>query len=186
MDDKLANTITKKLIEGRPNTYTYTKSLAEAMVKETHGDVPVAIVRPSIVSSTWREPYPGWTDNLNGVSGLALAVGTGVLRAFPGKRACKGEIVPVDIVANYIIGAAAYVGVEARKPEPTIEMPFVLNCTTSEHAAEWGVWIDAVIHGWMKYPLEKHTFRRPFVSLYEDSSWQLYIVQTFQQKLVGG
>lgn len=35
----------------RPNTYTYTKALAESLVASEHGDVPVAIIRPSIGKS---------------------------------------------------------------------------------------------------------------------------------------
>ena len=39
------------------------------------GQLPVCIVRPSIVVSTWREPMQGWVDNLNGPTGLFLIAG---------------------------------------------------------------------------------------------------------------
>lgn len=48
MDDDLINLITPKLIGKRPNTYTFTKALAEHMLMEESGNLPVAIVRPSI------------------------------------------------------------------------------------------------------------------------------------------
>ncbi|XP_023236666.1 putative fatty acyl-CoA reductase CG5065 [Centruroides sculpturatus] len=74
MDEDTINAITPKLISGRPNTYTYTKALAENLLEEECGQLPVAIVRPSIVSSSWKEPFPGWVDNFNGPTGIIAAV----------------------------------------------------------------------------------------------------------------
>jgi fatty acyl-CoA reductase len=49
-------------------------------VEEECAGLPVCIVRPSIVVSTWKEPVPGWVDNLNGPTGLFLIAGIGVMR----------------------------------------------------------------------------------------------------------
>ncbi|KAK8782313.1 hypothetical protein V5799_016346 [Amblyomma americanum] len=43
---------------GMPNTYTLTKRLAEVLLRDEHGSTPVAIVRPSIVTASWKEPFP--------------------------------------------------------------------------------------------------------------------------------
>ncbi|XP_049268844.1 putative fatty acyl-CoA reductase CG5065 [Rhipicephalus sanguineus] len=51
---------------GHPNTYTLTKSVAESLILEERGEMPVAIVRPSIVTASIKEPLPGWVDNYNG------------------------------------------------------------------------------------------------------------------------
>lgn len=40
--------ITPSLIGKRPNTYTFTKALAEHMLQKEAGNLPVAVVRPSI------------------------------------------------------------------------------------------------------------------------------------------
>lgn len=40
--------ITPSLIGSRPNTYTFTKALAESMLETEAKNLPVAIVRPSI------------------------------------------------------------------------------------------------------------------------------------------
>lgn len=37
-----------RLIEPHPNTYTYSKRLAEKLVSDEHKNMPVAIARPSI------------------------------------------------------------------------------------------------------------------------------------------
>lgn len=58
MDEKLVTLITPKLIGERPNTYTFTKALAEYLVQQECGNLNVAIVRPSIVGASWKEPFP--------------------------------------------------------------------------------------------------------------------------------
>ena len=42
------------------NTYHLTKAMAEMVIHETRGDIPVLIIRPSVIESCYREPYPGW------------------------------------------------------------------------------------------------------------------------------
>ena len=62
--------ITKEIIGIFPNTYTFTKAMAEKVLEEKASDLPVAILRPSIVVASWKEPIPGWVDNLNGPTGI--------------------------------------------------------------------------------------------------------------------
>jgi hypothetical protein len=38
----------RRIIGNRPNTYTFTKAVAEQVLVEQSGNLPVAIVRPSI------------------------------------------------------------------------------------------------------------------------------------------
>ena len=56
-DDQL-QLLTPSLIEGRPNTYTYSKSLGEQVILEEAADLPTAIIRPSIISAAYKEPLP--------------------------------------------------------------------------------------------------------------------------------
>ena len=56
MDDDMLKAVTPKLIGNKPNTYTFTKQLAETLLQEEAHDIPVAIVRPSIVTAAWKEP----------------------------------------------------------------------------------------------------------------------------------
>jgi alcohol-forming fatty acyl-CoA reductase len=59
----------KDILGVHPNTYTYTKRLAEILVRDEYnkGTFPVCIVRPSIVGPAYQEPLPGWVDSLNGM-----------------------------------------------------------------------------------------------------------------------
>lgn len=58
LDDAIIEEITPKLIGDRPNTYTFTKALAEMVVQKEGANLNMAIVRPSIVGATWQEPFP--------------------------------------------------------------------------------------------------------------------------------
>ncbi|XP_068081071.1 putative fatty acyl-CoA reductase CG5065 [Anabrus simplex] len=106
MDDDLIQTLTPKLIGNRPNTYTFTKALAESMLLKESGNLPVAIVRPSIVLSAYREPVAGWVDNWNGPTGLIAAAGKGLFRTMLCHEDHVMDLVPVDMVINLMICAA--------------------------------------------------------------------------------
>ena len=46
-------------IGSKPNTYTFAKALAENLVQSEAKNLPIAIIRPSIVTASWQEPSPG-------------------------------------------------------------------------------------------------------------------------------
>lgn len=50
----------------KPNSYVYTKALAENICDSYKNQIPITIVRPSIVTGTEVEPVEGWNDNFNG------------------------------------------------------------------------------------------------------------------------
>jgi fatty acyl-CoA reductase len=62
-----------------PNTYTFTKQIAEYLIYQ-ECSVPTVIIRPSIVGASVSEPFPGWIDNFNGPTGLFQAQSMGILR----------------------------------------------------------------------------------------------------------
>ncbi|PSN39595.1 hypothetical protein C0J52_06907 [Blattella germanica] len=69
-----------KIIGRLPNTYLFTKALAEHVVKDLADNLPILIVRPSIVINTWYDPFPGWIDNWNGPIGITISGAKGVMR----------------------------------------------------------------------------------------------------------
>jgi thioester reductase-like protein len=91
---------------GHPNTYTFTKCLAENLLARERGSVPLTIVRPSIVSASMTHPYPGWIDSLGAFGGFVAATGSGVLRVVAAHNETFTDIVPCDRVADRIIAAA--------------------------------------------------------------------------------
>lgn len=103
-----------KILGPWPNTYTFTKSMAERTLRKLRpANLPVVILRPSIIAAAIREPLPGWTDTLSAAGGLSLAGGTGVLKYVYAKKDNIADIIPVDYVSNAIIVATA---INARKP----------------------------------------------------------------------
>ncbi|CAG7786726.1 unnamed protein product, partial [Allacma fusca] len=53
--------------------YTFSKHLAEILVEESSGDIPICIVRPSVVTAANKEPIPGWIDNFTGFNGMQVS-----------------------------------------------------------------------------------------------------------------
>jgi len=158
MDPHILNSpeITKKVIGNRPNTYTFTKALAESLLAQEAGELPVAVMRPSIVSASWREPYPGWVDNFNGPSGIMAGAGKGVFRTLFCKRDCTADMYPVDLCINLLCCVAWKTG--QRQPGDQIK---VYNCTSGGlNPVTWGqveVWalssiLKAAYEGAMWYP----------------------------------
>ncbi|KAK4878572.1 hypothetical protein RN001_011078 [Aquatica leii] len=71
VDEHVLAVLTAKYIDVLPNTYTFTKSLAEHCVYDMcEGKIPACVCRPSIVISSRWDPVPGWIDNFNGPVGL--------------------------------------------------------------------------------------------------------------------
>ncbi|KFM82943.1 putative fatty acyl-CoA reductase, partial [Stegodyphus mimosarum] len=122
MDENCINALTDYLLEGKLTTYLVTKALAEKIVEEERGDLPTAIVRPCNISPTYKDPFPGWVDSIQGLSGLLLAGAKGVLRTLPTVKGLKINVVPVDLVANTLIASAWHVATE-RPP-----YVYVVNC----------------------------------------------------------
>ena len=105
----LSELITPKLIHPRPNTYTFTKAIAESYVKqECEGKMPVAIVRPAAVGAAFQEPVPGWVDSYSAGTTIFASMGRGMLKSMIGDPKGNADIIPVDISVNMII-VAGYV-----------------------------------------------------------------------------
>ncbi|RKS79064.1 HAD superfamily hydrolase (TIGR01490 family) [Actinomadura pelletieri DSM 43383] len=92
---------------GWPDVYTFTKALGERAAEQTAHDLPLSIVRPAIVESSLRHPYPGWIDGFKMADPLILAYGQGLLRALAGIPDGIVDIIPVDLVVNALLAAAA-------------------------------------------------------------------------------
>jgi long-chain acyl-CoA synthetase len=84
---------------GWPNTYTFTKSLGESILARHGRDLPVAIVRPSIVESSTRSPFSGWNEGINTSGPLSYLLGTNFRQLPTNERKCL-DVIPVDMVCR--------------------------------------------------------------------------------------
>jgi fatty acyl-CoA reductase len=92
---------------GFADIYSFTKAMAEHAVVELHGDIPLSIVRPSIIESALEEPFPGWLEGFRMAEPLILAFGRGILRDFSGLPDSVLDIIPADFVVNTVLAVAA-------------------------------------------------------------------------------
>ncbi|XP_055837529.1 putative fatty acyl-CoA reductase CG5065 isoform X1 [Episyrphus balteatus] len=137
MDVKMLDNITPELLKPHPNTYTYSKRLAEILVRDHYPTLPVIIARPSIVTPAHMEPLPGWVDNLNGPTGVMIGAGKGVIRSMICNGELKSEIIPVDIAVNGLIVLPYHNSQLAKKPD---RVP-VFNITCSDNKKKTWKWI---------------------------------------------
>ncbi|XP_070134941.1 putative fatty acyl-CoA reductase CG5065 isoform X2 [Drosophila bipectinata] len=129
MDVKTLDAITPDLLKPHPNTYTYSKRLAEILVRDHYESMPVIIARPSIVSPAAFEPLAGWVDNLNGPTGLMIGCGKGVIRSVLVNQKNKAEVIPVDYAINGLIVIPYEFNKQAKRPA---QVP-VYNITNADH-----------------------------------------------------
>ncbi len=93
---------------GWPNTYTFTKSLGESILALHGRDLPIAIVRPSIVESSERSPFSGWNEGINTSGPLSYLLGTNFRQLPTNARKCL-DVIPVDMVCRGMTLIAAAV-----------------------------------------------------------------------------
>ena len=102
---------------GWPDVYTFTKAMGERAVEELADleELPLSIVRPSIIESALFHPAPGWIDGFKMADPIIRAYGLGQIPEFPGIPEGIVDIIPVDMVVNAIL-AVAGTPPEPRRP----------------------------------------------------------------------
>ncbi len=89
---------------GWTNIYTYSKSLAEQIIAQ-QDDIVKILVRPSVVESANQYPFAGWNEGFTTTAPLLLIALRGQ-PIFPVNENLVLDIIPVDMVAGAILGAA--------------------------------------------------------------------------------
>lgn len=157
MDDDVANSITRAVLGEVPNTYAYTKCLSEALVVEQiELGLPAMIFRPSIVIPIRYDPIRGWTDNINGPTGLLIGAGKGVIRTMYCNSSSYGDFLPVDFAVNgLLMGAWNYI-TNGDKERAIMHMTSSADIKVSwDQVVEMGRWIVCnrlPLNGGLWYP----------------------------------
>ncbi|OVA13678.1 Male sterility [Macleaya cordata] len=107
---------------GWPNTYVFTKAMGEMLIGKLREDVPVVIIRPTIVTSTYREPFPGWSEGVRTIDSFIVAYAKGKLPCFLGNIETMFDVIPGDMVVNAVI--VAMVG-HANIHQSSSDIPFI-------------------------------------------------------------
>ncbi|CAB3252613.1 unnamed protein product [Arctia plantaginis] len=141
--------LTPKLIHPKPNTYVFTKALAEVVIAQRQNrKYSVTIFRPSIVISAHRAPFPGWIEGLSGATGVVVGAGQGVLRVFHIKNDAKADVVPVDVAIDNMLA----VGWETATDRPVETR--VYYCGSEEHTLLWTDIRAEILRSGAVYPFD--------------------------------
>lgn len=148
LDDEQMEKLTPILIGKWPNTYAYTKAIAEDTVRQYSIGIPVCIVRPSIITSTAKEPISGWINNVYGAVGVVTAAAIGLLRTLYCPPEHVAELVPADYVISHLVVASwdiakrknALLSIEYANPEisETERVPIYNYVSTCQNPITWG------------------------------------------------
>lgn len=107
---------------GWTDVYTFAKAMGEAVVADLCRDMQVSIVRPAIVESSLRYPYPGWIEGFKMADPIILAYGRGQLPEFPASPDAVIDIIPCDYVVNTIVAVCA--------TQPKVGEPEFYHCSS--------------------------------------------------------
>ncbi|KAL4711336.1 hypothetical protein ACJJTC_019177 [Scirpophaga incertulas] len=138
LSDEDINRELPRILGAWPNTYTFTKALAEKELRANADGVPIGIFRPAIVISTAKEPLKCWLDNMYGPTGVVVGSASGILRTLQCDVGVSADIVPVDYVVNCLMVAAADVHSAYNTRQPPKEPPIYNYVSSVENQITWG------------------------------------------------
>jgi HAD superfamily hydrolase (TIGR01490 family) len=132
---------------GWPDAYAYTKALGERALVESRGDIPVSIVRPSIIESALSEPKPGWIRGFRMAEPVIISYARGLLKEFPGVPEGIVDVIPVDLVVGAVCAVAA------RGPDPSGQVDVTQVASGSANPLRYRRLVDLVRAWFLENPL---------------------------------
>ncbi|TMW82725.1 hypothetical protein EJD97_005135 [Solanum chilense] len=92
-------------LHGWQNTYSFTKAMGEMILGHLKENLEIVIIRPTIITGTYKEPFPGWIEGVKTVDSFLLAYGKGAMKFYYGDPYSKLDVIPGDMVVNTILAA---------------------------------------------------------------------------------
>ncbi len=134
---------------GFPDAYAYTKALGEGALADESGDIPVSVVRPSIIESALLEPNPGWIRGFRMAEPVILSYARGLLGEFPGVPEGVVDVIPVDLVVAAICAVAA----RGHAPDPESGADIVQVASGTVNPLRYGRLVDLAEAYFSRHPL---------------------------------
>ncbi|KAI5001414.1 hypothetical protein ZWY2020_026064 [Hordeum vulgare] len=72
----------------------------EMLLGQQKGDLRVVIIRPTMVTSTYQDPFPGWIEGARTIDALIVAYNEQAFPCFIGDHKDTMDAVPADMVVN--------------------------------------------------------------------------------------
>jgi HAD superfamily hydrolase (TIGR01490 family) len=130
---------------GWPDAYAYSKALGEWALLEGRGDLPVTVVRPSIIEAALSQPHPGWIRGFRMADPVIISYARGLLKEFPGIPEGIIDVIPVDLVVAAILAVAA----RGPLPEPDV----VQAASGSRNPLRYGQLVSLVTEWFSENPI---------------------------------
>ncbi|XP_075148983.1 fatty acyl-CoA reductase wat-like [Haematobia irritans] len=152
LEAEVFNRMESTLIGKFPNTYCFTKSLAEEVVLK-HGSVvlPICIFRSPIIVGSCDEPVPGWVDNLYGPLSICYGCGLGVLRVINARSNLNAGFAPVDYCVNSMLASAWYTAKKFEEIKPE-EPPIFTLVPSKSNTLTWENFRNFLLENCYKMP----------------------------------
>ncbi|HWA66923.1 MAG TPA: HAD-IB family hydrolase [Mycobacteriales bacterium] len=131
---------------GWTDCYTFTKAMTERAVEDTTAHLPVTVLRPSIIESALEQPFPGWIQGFKMAEPIILAFGRGDLPEFPAIPDGVLDVIPVDLVVNATLAAAA------QTPEPGSPAYYTI-CSGARNPLRFGLLYELVREYFVEHPM---------------------------------
>uniref|UniRef100_A0A182P1X8 Fatty acyl-CoA reductase n=1 Tax=Anopheles epiroticus TaxID=199890 RepID=A0A182P1X8_9DIPT len=133
-----------------PNNYVFSKKCAEVMIQKRFSDLPIGIFRPPVVTPSYQEPFPGWVDCIQGVTGVCIPILKQKLLWYYGDPSSSPALTPVDYCIAAMITAACDVRERQEEKrvkeqqERRVESPPVYNFYFDKNIISWQQFIALV------------------------------------------
>ncbi|KAF9116763.1 cyclin-dependent kinase inhibitor far1 [Mortierella sp. AM989] len=154
-----------------PNTYTFSKSLTEHLIKKRFKamNLPIVIVRPSIVTAAQQEPVPGWVEGAAAANKAVISCALGQVQEWIGIESVKTDLIPVDIVAKVIL-------LSATTADRSLMQPPIYNVGTScINPITWGLFGIYVSAYW-------NAVEKPRRRVSDDIRFEMYPQAEFKKR----
>ncbi|XP_051120909.1 probable fatty acyl-CoA reductase 4 [Andrographis paniculata] len=94
-------------LHGWPNTYVFSKAMGEMLLGSFKEKVVTIILRPTIITSTYKDPFPGWMEGIRTIDTVFVAYGKGMMKNFIGNPHTIVDLIPGDMVVDAMLAAVA-------------------------------------------------------------------------------
>ncbi|KAK9193886.1 hypothetical protein WN944_004587 [Citrus x changshan-huyou] len=106
------------------------KGYGEMLIDTMKENIPIVVIRPGIIESTYKEPFPGWIEGNRMLDLIISYYGKGQLNGFVGDPSGIIDLVPVDMVVNAMLAAIAKHG-QAIIQKPEIKVYQIASSVTN-------------------------------------------------------
>lgn len=159
LDLQTVEKLTPILIDKWPNTYVFTKSVTENMISEIGHGLPIGFIRPSMVLGCYKEPVPGWIDNVYGPTGTMIGMAMGFIRVMRTDLRCVAEVVPGDVVVNTAMAAIVDINrkheLNSKKVAEFADVPIYNVVSSSQTPITWQTYKNLTVKHCKQIPSPK-------------------------------